>query len=427
MLHVAPAWRARSRGRQRRRRCRPPPAWPTGAHAPPCSGPPRQGGERSARRPPAAHKSIPCAYAKQRLNCPDGERCQFAHSLYEVRGGAPQLPQAWARHSPLPRAAAANAAAPPTRPPARPPARPPMRASAVLAAPRPLPHRGLPVRAGLQAPVLLLRAVRGARAHVPPLPAQSRAPSGLVVCSSDAGLPRARPPAPTPAPRNPRPPARRSSCAQRTCRCRRRSCAGRRARRCSLGATGTGPSALLSFVAGRQRKDSHADHFCSEPARQRGLWPLDRSQVAAREVPSAVAAVRRAVRSLRRAPPGTTPVALAAARGAAPRLFAQRARRRRGGTHASAPARPAGMPSSRATIAACESGAPMSVTTAAARGKMGVQLMSVILVTRISPGWNWSLSSGPVITRASPSTQPADPAAPLMVSDVWVENEVCWS
>ena len=46
----------------------------------------------------------------------------------------------------------------------------------------------------------------------------------------------------------------------------------------------------------------------------------------------------------------------------------------------------AGIPSSRATIAACDSGAPTSVTTAAARGNSGVQPTLVTLVTSISPG-----------------------------------------
>ena len=46
----------------------------------------------------------------------------------------------------------------------------------------------------------------------------------------------------------------------------------------------------------------------------------------------------------------------------------------------------AGMPSSLATIAAWESGAPTSVITAAARGKSGVQPTLVIVVTSTSPG-----------------------------------------
>src|SRR5579859_5548262 len=45
-----------------------------------------------------------------------------------------------------------------------------------------------------------------------------------------------------------------------------------------------------------------------------------------------------------------------------------------------------GIPSSRATIAACDNGVPTSVTTAAARGNRGVQPTLVTVVTRISPG-----------------------------------------
>jgi len=48
-----------------------------------------------------------------------------------------------------------------------------------------------------------------------------------------------------------------------------------------------------------------------------------------------------------------------------------------------------GMPSSRATMAAWESGAPRSVTTAPARGRSGVRPTLVVTVTRISPGCNW--------------------------------------
>jgi hypothetical protein len=53
----------------------------------------------------------------------------------------------------------------------------------------------------------------------------------------------------------------------------------------------------------------------------------------------------------------------------------------------------AGMPSSRATMAAWLSGAPRSVTMAAARGKSGVQPMLVMVVTSTSPACNWLLSS----------------------------------
>jgi len=47
----------------------------------------------------------------------------------------------------------------------------------------------------------------------------------------------------------------------------------------------------------------------------------------------------------------------------------------------------AGTPSSRATIAACDVGVPISVTTAAARWNSGVQPISVVRVIRISPAF----------------------------------------
>jgi hypothetical protein len=73
------------------------------------------------------------------------------------------------------------------------------------------------------------------------------------------------------------------------------------------------------------------------------------------------------------------------------------------------------MPSSRATIAACESGAPTSVTIAAARGKIGVQPTLVALVTRISPSPSCSESDIDASTRALPVTTPAAPGNPVMV------------
>jgi hypothetical protein len=75
----------------------------------------------------------------------------------------------------------------------------------------------------------------------------------------------------------------------------------------------------------------------------------------------------------------------------------------------------AGMPSSRATIAAWDSGAPTSVTTAAARGKSGVHPMFVTVVTRISPSPSWAASSGVRRTRAVPSATPAAPGNPVIV------------
>ena len=85
----------------------------------------------------------------------------------------------------------------------------------------------------------------------------------------------------------------------------------------------------------------------------------------------------------------------------------------------------AGMPSSRATIAAWDSGAPTSVTTAAARGKIGVQPMLVTVATRISPSLNWGANSGERNTRALPSTTPAAPGNPVIVSSglvVWARS-----
>ena len=72
----------------------------------------------------------------------------------------------------------------------------------------------------------------------------------------------------------------------------------------------------------------------------------------------------------------------------------------------------AGMPSSRATMAACQSGAPTSVITAAARGKSGVQPTLVIVVTSTSPGRNAAPSAASSMTRTKPSTTPADPGKP---------------
>jgi hypothetical protein len=76
----------------------------------------------------------------------------------------------------------------------------------------------------------------------------------------------------------------------------------------------------------------------------------------------------------------------------------------------------AGIPSSRATMAAWLSGAHRSVTIAAARGKSGVQPMLVNVVTRISPAWSWLLSSRRSRRRTVPSTTPSAPAKPVIAS-----------
>jgi len=68
-----------------------------------------------------------------------------------------------------------------------------------------------------------------------------------------------------------------------------------------------------------------------------------------------------------------------------------------------------GMLSSRGTMAAWDRGAPTSVTTAAAPGKIGVQPTLVTVVTRMSPSLSWPASSGLLISRATPWARP-DPA-----------------
>ncbi len=74
----------------------------------------------------------------------------------------------------------------------------------------------------------------------------------------------------------------------------------------------------------------------------------------------------------------------------------------------------AGIPSSRATIAAWDSGARTSVTTAPARGNSGVQPTLVVVVTSTSPGWSSAPSAAFWITRTVPSTTPAEPGNPRM-------------
>src|SRR6185295_7895074 len=67
----------------------------------------------------------------------------------------------------------------------------------------------------------------------------------------------------------------------------------------------------------------------------------------------------------------------------------------------------AGTPYSRATTAACDSGPPSSVTTAAATRNSGDRPTSVVRLTRISPGPTASSPTAPgSSTRARPSTTP---------------------
>ena len=40
-------------------------------------------GEMAARRDPARHLPIFCYHSKQRLPCPRGEACEYAHNLFE--------------------------------------------------------------------------------------------------------------------------------------------------------------------------------------------------------------------------------------------------------------------------------------------------------------------------------------------------------
>ncbi|WSZ44579.1 hypothetical protein OG239_40595 [Streptomyces sp. NBC_00868] len=75
----------------------------------------------------------------------------------------------------------------------------------------------------------------------------------------------------------------------------------------------------------------------------------------------------------------------------------------------------AGMPSSRATIDACERFGT-SVTIAEIRVNSGVQPMFVTVVTRISPGRITSPSSTVATIRAMPSTTPPEAGEPTTVS-----------
>lgn len=71
-----------------------------------------------------------------------------------------------------------------------------------------------------------------------------------------------------------------------------------------------------------------------------------------------------------------------------------------------------GRPYSLATTAPCEMRPPSSVTTPASTGKCGDQPMSVLMVTRISPGWMVSASEMCVTTRAGPVTLPGHAGVP---------------
>jgi hypothetical protein len=68
----------------------------------------------------------------------------------------------------------------------------------------------------------------------------------------------------------------------------------------------------------------------------------------------------------------------------------------------------AGSPSSRLTMAACEVRPPWSVMMAVARFMIGTQSGSVVVVTRIEPSMNLSMS----LTFSIRQTRPARTAAP---------------
>ncbi|CAB4999782.1 unannotated protein [freshwater metagenome] len=75
-----------------------------------------------------------------------------------------------------------------------------------------------------------------------------------------------------------------------------------------------------------------------------------------------------------------------------------------------------GMPSSRATIIACEPIDPVFTMTPLATMNSGVQDGSVCGATRISPGWKSEMLSVPSTTRTLPSTMPCEAAAPVSTS-----------
>src|SRR5690606_17788903 len=72
------------------------------------------------------------------------------------------------------------------------------------------------------------------------------------------------------------------------------------------------------------------------------------------------------------------------------------------------------MPYSRATIAACASGLPVSVTTAQARPNSGVQADAAVRQTNTSPGRSRAKSSRPVMLRTGPVAVPGLAARPVI-------------
>ena len=73
----------------------------------------------------------------------------------------------------------------------------------------------------------------------------------------------------------------------------------------------------------------------------------------------------------------------------------------------------AGMPNSLATMAACDRGAPMSVTIADTLWNATVQPMLVARVTRLSPSFIPQIPLMSSTTMTVPVTIPAAPAKPL--------------
>jgi hypothetical protein len=71
-----------------------------------------------------------------------------------------------------------------------------------------------------------------------------------------------------------------------------------------------------------------------------------------------------------------------------------------------------GMPYSRATIAACDSKPPLSVTIAPSSGSKMLNASVVDSVTSTSPRWMRPNSAGPDTRRAGPSQTPLLAASP---------------
>ena len=80
----------------------------------------------------------------------------------------------------------------------------------------------------------------------------------------------------------------------------------------------------------------------------------------------------------------------------------------------------AGMPSSRATIAAWQARPPRSVTTAAAVFITGSQSGVVVSATRTSPGRNAASSSGEAMTRTFPVATRSPTARPSLSTRPWL-------